>query len=140
MPDYSSLLRHYQPVSVIERDGDFLIDQSSLDPMTGRSTVQRTIIKGGQTRRAHFFVRLFTYVELKEWLTAAGFREVRGVDESGGPLTDGSRRMVVLARKQERPVSIPSSSSGTPSASRQSPTGSRGSGHNVDGEPRPEPR
>ncbi|MFE6819605.1 class I SAM-dependent methyltransferase [Streptomyces sp. NPDC057675] len=99
MPNYSALLRHYQSVSVIEREGNFLVDHNSFDALTSRSIVKRTILKDGLTRRSHFFVRLFTYVELKEWLTAAGFREVRGVDETGGSLTDGSRRMIILARK-----------------------------------------
>ncbi|MGH4027110.1 MAG: class I SAM-dependent methyltransferase [Pseudonocardiaceae bacterium] len=65
MMHYLWLLRHYQPVTMIERDGNLLIDQNQLEPLTGRNMVERVVIRGGQVRRIPFFVRLFTFTELR---------------------------------------------------------------------------
>lgn len=95
-----ALVRRLQPEGVLERDGDFVLDLRELDVATGRIETERIVIRDGETRRAHFSVRLFTFVELRDWLLQAGFREVVGYDfETGEPLTLESRRMIVVATR-----------------------------------------
>jgi hypothetical protein len=60
--------------------------------------VERTIVRGGTVRRVPYFVRMFTYPELRDWLLAAGFTEVAGYGEDGEPLNAEHRRMIVVAR------------------------------------------
>ncbi|MEV5747456.1 methyltransferase domain-containing protein [Actinoallomurus sp. NPDC052308] len=92
------IIRNFQPASVIERDGDLMIDQRTLDPLTGRAVTERTVVRQGRVRRIPFFVRMFTFTELRDWLLAVGFRTVTGHGDEGGPLTPDSRRMIVVAR------------------------------------------
>lgn len=98
--NYTGLLPRYQNSVVIERGDDMVVDRHRLDPLTGRSVVARTIIRDGRIRRVPFFTRLFTFPELRDWLLAAGFVSVEGHGDDGGPLTAGSRRMIVTARRQ----------------------------------------
>lgn len=94
-----AVMRTWQPAVVAERDGDLLIDRHRFDPLTGRNLVERTIVRDGRVRRLRFFVRMFTFPELRDWLHAAGFVEVAGYGEDGQPLTAEHRRMVVVARR-----------------------------------------
>jgi SAM-dependent methyltransferase len=89
----------FAPSSVIERDGDFLIDQRRLDLLTSRIVVDRAIVRDGQTRHVPYFVRMFTYTELRDWLLAAGFASVSGYGPDQNPLSIDSRRMIVVARR-----------------------------------------
>ena len=90
------LIREFQPDRVAaERDGDLMIDRTRLDPLTSRAYTERLVLRGGRTRRVRFFVRLFTFTELRDWLTAAGFTAVNGYGDAGAPLTPASRRIIV---------------------------------------------
>jgi hypothetical protein len=80
---------------VSERDGDMMIDRSQIEPLTGRISTERTIVRGGEVRRFPFFVRMFTFTELRDWLLTAGFTAVDGFGEDGTPLTPTSRRLTV---------------------------------------------
>ncbi|MBO2448504.1 class I SAM-dependent methyltransferase [Actinomadura barringtoniae] len=97
--NYTGLLARYQNSVVIERGEDMVVDQHRIDPLTGRSLATRTVIRDGRIRRVPFFTRLFTFPELRDWLMGAGFRDVEGYGDGGGPLVAGSRRMVVTARR-----------------------------------------
>jgi SAM-dependent methyltransferase len=93
------LLAHYQHASVVERDGNYMIDQMRYDVATGRNHIERRIVRDGHTRRMEFFVRLLTFPELRTWLEQAGFREVSGYDQEGSPFDVDSRRMIMVASK-----------------------------------------
>jgi SAM-dependent methyltransferase len=93
------ILSHLQQAVVTERDGNYMIDQTRYDMPTGRMLTERTIIRDGRARRMRFFVRMFTFPELRDWLLAAGFSSVEGFDEQGAPLVLESRRMLVVATK-----------------------------------------
>jgi SAM-dependent methyltransferase len=93
------IIRQFQPASVDERDGDLLIDRRWFEPLTGRVVSERTVVRGGQVRRVPYFVRMFTFTELRDWLLGAGFASVEGYGEDGGTLTLESRRMIVVARR-----------------------------------------
>ena len=61
-----------QPSVVMERDGDLLVDRNRFELLTGRIVSERMIVRGGRVRRVRFFVRLFGFTELRDWLLAAG--------------------------------------------------------------------
>jgi SAM-dependent methyltransferase len=95
----AELLPRWLPSVVVERDGDFSIDRSTFDPVTGRANTERVLIRGGRTRRFTFSVRMFMPVELRDWLLDAGFAAVDFYDGEGKPLTAQGRRMITIARR-----------------------------------------
>jgi SAM-dependent methyltransferase len=95
----AELLGRWQPSVVVERDGNLMIDRSRFDPVSGRATTERVIVRDGTTRRVTFSVRMFVAVELGQWLRDAGFSAVDFFDRQGEPLTVESRRMVTVARR-----------------------------------------
>lgn len=94
-----AVLRDLHPAFIVERDGNYMLDQSRYDVPSGRMYTERTIIRDGQTKHMGFFVRLFTYPELATWLKQAGFAGVEGYDAAGDALKLDSRRMIVVAQK-----------------------------------------
>jgi 2-polyprenyl-3-methyl-5-hydroxy-6-metoxy-1,4-benzoquinol methylase len=98
MNNYARLVRDYTPATAKEQNGDLVVDQQYLDPLTSRSHVIRTVIRDGRVRQVPFFVRLFTFPELRGWLHTAGFTAVSGYGEDGNPLTAEHRRMITIAR------------------------------------------
>ena len=93
------IVREFQPARVAERDGDLMIDRSRLDPLTSRIVTERIVLRAGRTRRIPFYVRLFTYTELRDWLLAAGFARTDGYGEDGAALSPTSRRLIVTAER-----------------------------------------
>ncbi len=94
-----ALLPRWRPESVIERDGDFVIDRRWLDPTSGRALTERVVVRNGRVRRFRFSVRMFLAVELGDWLRQAGFVTVAFYDEQGQPLTAEGRRMIAVAER-----------------------------------------
>jgi SAM-dependent methyltransferase len=97
MNNRDGVIRRFQPASVDERDGDLLIDRRRFEPLTGRIVTRRTVVRGGQVRHIPYFVRMFTFTELRDWLLDAGFTSVEGYGEDGGLLALDSRRMITVA-------------------------------------------
>jgi ubiquinone/menaquinone biosynthesis C-methylase UbiE len=95
----AGLLPHWLPAVVVERESDFLIDQSTFDPTTGRATTERVVVRDGHVRRFSFSVRAFIAVELRDWLLDAGFTAVDFYDGEGEPLSAMDRRMITVARR-----------------------------------------
>jgi SAM-dependent methyltransferase len=93
------LLRNLQHAVAVTRDDNIMIDQTRYDVPTGRMLTERTILRDGRVRHMRFFVRMFTFPELRDWLLQAGFGAVAGFDQEGAPLTLESRRMLVVATK-----------------------------------------
>lgn len=91
------MIRQFQPAGVDERDGNLLIDRRQCELLTGRMVIERTVVRDGRIRHVSFFIRMFTFTELRDWLLEAGFTNVEGYGEDGGPLTLDSRRMITLA-------------------------------------------
>ena len=93
------LVQNLQPERIAaELDGDLMVDRSRIDPLTSRVLTDRFVVRGGQVRRVSFFVRLFTFTELRDWLIDAGFTVVDGYGEDSAPLSPTSRRLVVVAQ------------------------------------------
>jgi SAM-dependent methyltransferase len=98
MLDHDRIIREFTPESVIARKGaDVVIERRELDPLTGRCLGERTMIRDGEVRTVPYFVRMFTFTELRDWLLGAGFTSVSGHAEDGTPLTPRSRRMIAVA-------------------------------------------
>jgi len=93
------LAREFRPSDVVERDGNLMIDQRRLDPLTSTVVTERIVLRDGRMRRIPFFGRLFTFTELRDWLNAAGFAEVDGYSDDGTPFVSTSRRMIVTAQR-----------------------------------------
>lgn len=90
------VIRHFQPASVDERDGNLLIDRRRFEPLTGRMVTERTVVRDGRVRHVPYFVRILTFTELRDWLLDAGFTSVEGYSEDGGLLAQDSRRMITV--------------------------------------------
>jgi SAM-dependent methyltransferase len=84
-------------VTLRERGDDLLVDRTTFDVATARTTTERIIVRDGRVRRSWFSVRTFAFTELRDWLLEAGFAEVSACGGEGEPLGLASRRMVVLA-------------------------------------------
>ena len=87
------------PSSIVRRDDDLMVDQVTYDPVTGRWRNRRTIVRDGRVRTVNFETRMFTFVELRDWLLDAGFQRVEGFGRDGTPLTLASQRMIVRATR-----------------------------------------
>jgi hypothetical protein len=55
-------------------------------------------VRGGRVRRVPFFVRLFGFTELLDWLLEAGFAAVDATTGTA-PLSAASRRLLVVAQR-----------------------------------------
>ena len=95
----------YLPSDVVERDGNQRIDEHRFDPLTGQTLVRRTVIRDGSVRRSNYFVRLFSFTELRDWLIAAGLSSVEGYGSDGEALTASSPRMLLVAYRTTPAVS-----------------------------------
>jgi SAM-dependent methyltransferase len=95
----AELLGRWQPWVAVERDGDFMLDRSVFDPVSGRARTERVVVRDGKTRRTSFSVRMFVAVELRAWLRDAGFSLVESYDGEAEPLTAKGRRMITIARR-----------------------------------------
>jgi SAM-dependent methyltransferase len=84
---------------VVEVGDDLSIDNNTFDPVTGRLESDRMLVRDGLTKRFHFFVRLPTVPEWRDWLTEAGFSDAAFAGRSGAPLTVDSLRIVVVATR-----------------------------------------
>jgi SAM-dependent methyltransferase len=103
LDNLTAFLAAYRPSRVVaaREGGDMLVDRYHLDAVTGRFEAERTVIRDRRARTLRFVKRLFGFPELRDWLLAAGFRDVRGFGEDGQPLTADHRRMVVVAELPE---------------------------------------
>lgn len=93
----TELLPRWLPSTVIERDGNLIIDRAYFDPVTGLASTDRVVLRDGRTRRFHYTVRSFIAVELGAWLRDAGFSSVEFRGRAGEALVAQSKRMIAIA-------------------------------------------
>lgn len=93
------IIRNFQSTMLMERDKNFLLDRNQYDVFTGRIYTERIIFRDKQFRRMNYFIRFFTYTELRDWLLQAGFSQVKGYGDGGKTFRLDSRRMIVVAYK-----------------------------------------
>lgn len=94
-----AILRMPPAHRVVERDGNFQIDQSHYEPLTGRLLTTRTVILHGRRITGSFTVRLFTACELIHWLEESGLEYASLCGETGAPYSMQGNRMAVVGRK-----------------------------------------
>ena len=58
-------MRNHVPASVVERDGDLLVDRHGFDVETGRAETERWIVRDGEVRKTRYSVRFYTFTELR---------------------------------------------------------------------------
>lgn len=93
-------LKHIAPAFVIEKEGNFMIDRISFDPISGRSENRRIVLRDGKRKDKPFSIRLYNATEIRELLGRAGLAVHQVYNGwEGTPLSADSRRMVIVARK-----------------------------------------
>jgi SAM-dependent methyltransferase len=94
-----AFLKVLLPWNLHQRGDDMLVDRPTYDVLSGRIDTERVIVRGGAVRRTRFFVRTYSFTELRSLLLGAGFAAVRGFGYEGEPLTFDDRRMLVVAER-----------------------------------------
>ncbi len=97
--NFSRVLQEFTPELVTEREGNYMLARTRYDALTNRTYTERIIIRDGQVRRGQYFVRNFTFPEIRDWLLQTGFSEVEGYGYDGESFALDSRRMIVVASK-----------------------------------------
>jgi SAM-dependent methyltransferase len=92
-------LRNFVPADVVERDGDLLVDRHRFAVESGRVESERWVVRSGKVQKTEYSVRFYTYTELRSLLLASGFTAVQAVGHDGKPLTQETRRMIVIATR-----------------------------------------
>jgi 2-polyprenyl-3-methyl-5-hydroxy-6-metoxy-1,4-benzoquinol methylase len=102
VPNRDMILKRLMPAIVTEKNGNLMIDRLSFDSLTGRMYNKRIVIRDGIRKDKPFSVRLYNPSEMRAWLSQAGLEmmDIFG-DYDSHPVTEESRRMIILARKPE---------------------------------------
>lgn len=96
-----AFLKNFLPYIVTEKGNDLMIDRNIFDSITGRLYNKRIVIRNGIRKDKPFFVRLYTFPELKELLRKVGLEICRLYgDWDSNPFTNNSRRLIVISRKR----------------------------------------
>lgn len=93
-------LRRWAPDTMLERDGNLMLNRLRFDALSGVAEGVRIIVRDGQTRRMPLRLRLLTLTEADGFLRRAGLSLVRAMDENGQPFGPESGRMMLIARKE----------------------------------------
>jgi SAM-dependent methyltransferase len=104
MVNHAWLMRNFSPRGwTATPDGGLLLEERVFDLLSGRNTVTATFIgPGGERVVTGHNMRIYTLAELARLMSAAGLRicDTWG-DVDGSPYRITSRRMIVLAEKEE---------------------------------------
>jgi SAM-dependent methyltransferase len=99
-----NLLRRLSLSSIQEVDGDWMLDRSTWDPVTGRISTARTCLVGGERHDVAFQLRLPAPSELAAWCAAAGLEVEQWLgDWQGQALGLDSHRLIAVLRKPAPP-------------------------------------
>ncbi|MHC5730562.1 MAG: class I SAM-dependent methyltransferase, partial [Nostoc sp.] len=81
--NFSRVLQEFTPELITEREGNYMLARTRYDALTNRTHTERIIIRDGPVRRGEYFVRKFTFPEIRDWLLQTGFSEVEGYGYDG---------------------------------------------------------
>lgn len=77
-----------------------VLEERQWDHATGHIRARWTFVTGGRTTSKEVSIRLYTYAQVVDMVTSAGFREVRGIDpETRLDFQLGANRLVLIADK-----------------------------------------
>lgn len=85
--------------SVLERDGDLLVDRVTYDRAEGFSRTERFVVREGRIRKLEFLLEQVPAQQLVERLHDAGFQDVRLFGQGGEEFEPEGRRLIALARR-----------------------------------------
>ena len=89
--------------TIVEKEGNLMIDRHSFDPLSGRWINNRIIIRDGIRKDKPYFIRLYNPTEINYLLLGAGLQIVElYADWEGQPLCVDLRRMIIVARKSDQ--------------------------------------
>ena len=95
-----TLLPQFQPRGWIKLNDVHMLEERKYDHTTGRAETRWTLIHNGEITEWHSSIRMYTYRELVELLTEAGFASAQGFDTSSGrPFALGASRLSMVATK-----------------------------------------
>lgn len=95
-----TFLTYFQRSSVVERDGNFMLDQRSYDSLTGHCLTKRTIIYKNNKKSFHFTVRFYNPTDILKLFKEVGFSSVTFYENWAGKLLgQDSKRMIIVAKK-----------------------------------------
>ncbi len=95
-----TFMTYYLPSSVVERDGNFMVDQRTFDSLTGHCVTKRTVIYKQSTKSFQHSVRFYNPTEIIKLFKQIGFSSVEFYENwEGKPLGQESKRMIVIAKK-----------------------------------------
>jgi SAM-dependent methyltransferase len=93
------ILKDLPPADVIDKNGDLLINRFSFEPLTGRFSNRRIVIREGIRKDKPFSIRLYNASEIRQMLDRIGLVDCRLLGEDNQPISALSHRLVVIARK-----------------------------------------
>ncbi|HEC61240.1 MAG TPA: class I SAM-dependent methyltransferase [bacterium] len=97
-------LKGFLPFIVTEKENDLMIDRNTFDGVSGRLYNRRIVIRDGVRRDKPFFVRLYSPTEIRDLLHVAGLEIYKMYgDWDGHPISTESRRIIIIARKVDKP-------------------------------------
>ena len=95
-----TFMRYYAPSSVIERDGNYMIDQSTFEPLSGRCTTKRAVMYNQSIKSFSYSIRLYSPTDIAKLFKHIGFSHVEFYENwEGKRLGQESKRMIVVATK-----------------------------------------
>jgi SAM-dependent methyltransferase len=98
----SWVLAHFRPRQESRVGGVLVTQRSRLAPAEERIRTVWTLRRGRRAERHTVSMRVFTGTELREFLRAAGFGEVRLYGPGGSRFTRHSRRLLAVATRPRR--------------------------------------
>lgn len=98
--DRDLFLSYSKPFSLLEKEGNLMIDRNSFDTLTGRNLTRRTIIKDGKITNFEYSIRFYNPSEISQLLKKVGFSSCSFYGNwDGSQLDNDSKRMIVIAKK-----------------------------------------
>lgn len=95
-----TILIGLQADTIVEKEGNYMLDRLRFDERTGRMSNRRIYIRDGVTVHAPFSLRLYNYSEIATLLAAAGLQVVSvHANWKGDPMDYQSKAMVFVAEK-----------------------------------------
>ncbi len=96
------VLKNFLPYIASPRGEDYVVEINTFDALTSINLTERILFKEGKVKKTKFFVRMYTYTELKYLLSQVGLRVIAsyGGFKMEEPFSLDSRRMILISQKE----------------------------------------
>lgn len=96
-----TILVHFRPHWIVEREGNYMLDRLYFDQKSGRMHNDRVYVKDGKRTPAPFSLRMFNYTEIEGMLRNVGLSVSKVFSNwRGEPFDFESKAMVIIAEKR----------------------------------------